>query len=296
MVRGGWGRATAALGAAVLLWTVTAPAVAGDRGDDDRIIVSGGGGGASDVRIGDGSSGSGSGSGWSGSGSAANAPVPLGTAGTWTVVPGQVIPFTADGRAYTLAMQGDGNLVQYDTARSAAVWSTGTWGSPGASARLTADGRLEVTGAGGQQLWRSATAGGPGATLTAGTEGSLLISDAQGRGWWMSSTSGSFATLLLPPGTAVSVTHHQLVMQTDGNLVWSDRAGRPLWATGTSGHRAITARFTDGRITLRDPTAALLWASSNTATPGNALGLQGDGNIVIYDRAGRPVWASGSAG
>lgn len=54
------------------------------------------------------------------------------------------------------------------------------------------------------------------------------------------------------------------VFQADGNLVYY-YTGRALWASNTAGRGAV-------------------------------LVLQGDGNAVIYDAAGRPIWATMTVG
>ncbi|XP_066510859.1 B-type lectin plumieribetin-like [Hoplias malabaricus] len=37
-----------------------------------------------------------------------------------------------------------------------------------------------------------------------------------------------------------------------------------------------------------------IWASNTDGKPGNRLVMQGDGNLVIYDNSGHPLWASNS--
>ncbi|MFD6878552.1 MULTISPECIES: hypothetical protein [unclassified Streptomyces] len=80
--------------------------------------------------------------------------------------PGAV--FYAHGKA-SLIMQADGNLVLYSES-GAALWSSGTYGNPGAYASLQSDGNFVVykkdggEGKGGA-LWSTGTWGNPGAPL-----------------------------------------------------------------------------------------------------------------------------------
>ena len=63
--------------------------------------------------------------------------------------------------------------------------------------------------------------------------------------------------------------------------------------TSTDGRHTLTMQA-DGNLVLRsgDETA---W-ESGTAVPGSTLRAQDDGNMVIRDPGGDPVWASGTAG
>lgn len=68
---------------------------------------------------------------------------------------------------YTLIMQGDGNLVLYESQGSSQVplWSSGTWGHPGAWAIMQGDGNLVVYVHSGHEqvpLWSTGTWGHPG--------------------------------------------------------------------------------------------------------------------------------------
>ena len=53
----------------------------------------------------------------------------------------------------------------------------------------------------------------------------------------------------------------------------------------------------DGNLVIYDPAARPLWASNTAARPevSDAF-MQGDGNLVVYDIAGRPLWASNTWG
>ncbi|MCW8878883.1 MAG: hypothetical protein OQK51_17670 [Kangiellaceae bacterium] len=102
--------------------------------------------------------------------------------------------------------------------------------------------------------------------------------------------------LTLNPGDAITTQNRYLIMQHDGNLVLyrfnNGQIGEPLWATGTnwgSQHRAIFQG--DGNLVVYNQHGNPLWAS-HTHGSGNRLIQQSDGNLVIYNSYGQPVWAS----
>lgn len=90
-------------------------------------------------------------------------------------------------RRFWLVMQDDGNLVLYQrTGRgqpATALWSTGTWGHPGAVAWMQGDGNLVVYDVTGAPLWSSDTWGHPGASLAVQDDGNVVIYD-DGRALW----------------------------------------------------------------------------------------------------------------
>ena len=48
----------------------------------------------------------------------------------------------------------------------------------------------------------------------------------------------------------------------------------------------------DGNLVLYDPSGTPMWASHTSGTAAGFLAMQGDGNLVMYDAAGSPVWAN----
>ena len=74
------------------------------------------------------------------------------------------------------------------------------------------------------------------------------------------------------PGQSLLSPHgsYRLDMQTDGNLV----LGNPNCMPGSP----------------ECPSA--LWALGTWGQPGNYLVMQSDGNLVLYSRTGRAVWAT----
>jgi murein DD-endopeptidase len=82
----------------------------------------------------------------------------------------------------TLTMQADGNLVQYVS--GTAVWSSQTFGNPGAYTALQPDGNLVVYSADGRALWSTRTSGkGPAQLLVQVDSNVVLYGSADTRIW-----------------------------------------------------------------------------------------------------------------
>jgi len=94
---------------------------------------------------------------------------------------------SCDGR-FSLAMQGDGNLVLYFGAT--VLWSTGTAGNGGATLSMQTDGNLVVYSSADAALWSSGTAGNAGASLALQTDGNLVVYSAADVAVWSSQTGG----------------------------------------------------------------------------------------------------------
>lgn len=106
------------------------------------------------------------------------------------------------------------------------------------------------------------------------------------------------------PGTTVLANELMtLVFQGDGNLVLYRGSGEDadaLWASGTNGKGASKLAFqSDGNLVLytsRGGKDVPIWASDTAGRGVATLSLQDDGNLVLYDGAGKPHWASSTAG
>jgi hypothetical protein len=83
---------------------------------------------------------------------------------------------------YTLIMQSDGNLVEYDS-RGLAVWDTVTEGLGGAYATVQSDGNLVVYNSQNAPLWNSVTEGRGSSTLAMQADGNLVVYNARGPTW-----------------------------------------------------------------------------------------------------------------
>ncbi len=220
--------------------------------------------------------------------------------------PSQIV-YSASG-SHRLAMQGDGNLVLYNTANGAAVWNSGTYGNAGAYAVFQTDGNFVIYSASGKALWFSSTTGTTfGQRLSVQDDGNMVIyrvsvpvfatstaaaglpNSSSGPAVWnggMTLSGGQSLT----SGNGANV----LVMQGDGNLVLM-RQGVPQWSSNTYNHPGAYATMqADGNLVVYSSGGAPLWYSGTSGNPGAATYLQDDGNIVIYARM--PSWSSNTAG
>lgn len=87
---------------------------------------------------------------------------------------------------FTFVMQGDGNLVDYvhePNGQTYPLWSSGTWGHPGAYVVMQGDGNLVVYTASGTPIWASNTWGHPGAVAVLEQDGSLVVRSGDRRLW-----------------------------------------------------------------------------------------------------------------
>ncbi|GEM_PF-254391 len=146
--------------------------------------------------------------------------------------------------AYTLLMQGDGNLVQYASSGQA-LWATGTSGNSSAHAVLQADGDLVVYGPSGQALWQSGTSGYPGDAgdhLNVGNLGVVALYTSGGTPLWAARPAAPAASPPLNPGAAQAPDGQEMVAVTspqgDVQAVLSTQTGG--WSTSIHlGGRAL---------------------------------------------------------
>lgn len=84
---------------------------------------------------------------------------------------------------------------------------------------------------------------------------------------------------------------YELVYQGDGNLVLYRRSdGAPLWATMTWDAGQVNMQH-DGNLVVYNSGGVPIWASGTANNPGAYLNVQDDSNLVIYDYYGFPLWA-----
>ncbi|MFD8479136.1 ricin-type beta-trefoil lectin domain protein [Kitasatospora sp. NPDC059673] len=205
-----------------------------------------------------------------------------------------------------LSMQADGNLVLYTTEASGrTLWSTVTWGHPGASATLQPDGNLVVHDTGNNAVWSSGTWGHPGARLTVQDDRNLVLYDSDNKPVW---STGTWAAgpdsrgvpvavgTVLYPGTSIVAAGTHLDMQADGNLVlYSKATGRALWSTSTWGHPGARAAMqADGNFVLYDANGGGLWSTGTYGHANAHLVVQDDNNTVLYGPQGDPLWSTGT--
>jgi hypothetical protein len=216
---------------------------------------------------------------------------------------------SANGR-YTFVYQGDCNLVLYKNywyKPRRALWSSQTNGRSVGNCIMQADGNLVIYDPQNVALWASATMT-PQSRLVVQDDGNVVIYRPNNTPIWATNTvqpviptspvaSGDtmHPSDVLTPETWISSANgaYYLVYQSDGNLVlYSNRFGKALWASNTAGQPGESCVMQpDGNLVIYDGDGHPLWAS-NTNTPGSRLVMQDDANAVIYRPNTTPVWAS----
>ena len=228
---------------------------------------------------------------------------------------------TSTGGQYVFVTQADGNAVLYRSGVGA-LFSTGTYGHPGAYLVLQGDGNLVVYSATDRALWANYAFPGPGAFLALQPDGNLVEYSAAGEPVWATNTAGAPgpppspppaapAPIVapagpgptrdtLPPGgvmtagmTMTSIDgRYTLAMQADGNLVVYGPRGPVFWTGSQPATGAFLVMQGDGNAVVYD-TAGARWDSATWAWPGARLVIQPDGNLVVYSSTYQPLWASG---
>jgi hypothetical protein len=213
--------------------------------------------------------------------------------GGQTLTSGQWL-MSAD-RSHGLTLQADGNLVAYGP-NSRVLWSSKTYGNPGAVLRMQADGNLVVYAASGAVLWHAGTYGNPGATLEVQDDGNVVLyrpnrSAAWFTGWDRTSL---FSGQYLSTGQQITSANgrYHLILQPDGNVVVYTAGGRPLFFTGSYGAYQLHLQ-PDGNLVAYNGVGFARWDSGTWREGFSRLDVQDDGNVVLYRADGTPSWYSG---
>ncbi|MDZ7744502.1 MAG: hypothetical protein U5K77_01950 [Candidatus Saccharibacteria bacterium] len=174
-----------------------------------------------------------------------------------------------------LVMQGDGNLVLYNTSGNP-VWHTGTYGNAGAWFAVQHDGNMVVYSEDNVPLWASNTVQRP---------------------HMLKHVTPTLPAYKLFPGQKLETADRKrkLVIQSDGNLVLYDQ-GKALWATYTVGENIkYLAMQSDGNLVLYNTDGDPVWYTNTNGMGSSRLVLQEDNNLVLYRKStGRPTWHTGT--
>ncbi|KPI14366.1 Curculin domain protein (mannose-binding) lectin [Actinobacteria bacterium OV450] len=220
-----------------------------------------------------------------------------------------------------LAMQDDGNLVIYAVGNPGGprlpLWSSGTYGNPGAYALMQDDGNFVVYKRDGGPdkggaLWATGTYGNRNTTYVSASfrdDGQLNVTGRREDWYWSTETSERHVRVCSTdmswtPGFWARSATAWLVLQKDNNLVmYRKRDGKAIWSSGTYGNRnALNLQMKDnGDLVLREDgrNQTVRWHSGSAGNNGAYALLQDDGNFVVYKADGGPgkggaLWASGT--
>ncbi|MDH6113511.1 hypothetical protein P3T36_001610 [Kitasatospora sp. MAP12-15] len=88
----------------------------------------------------------------------------------------------------TLTMQPDGNLVLAAANSPIPLWASGTFGHPGAIAKMQSDGNFVIYDTNNNALWSTVTNGNSGSTIALQSDHNLVVYSATGSPLWNSNT------------------------------------------------------------------------------------------------------------
>ncbi len=198
---------------------------------------------------------------------------------------------------YLLKMQGDGNLVAYDS-RGKAFWGSETAGSGAVECVMQSDGNLVLRDKKGKAVWATYTDGFKNSRLAIQNDGNLVIYNERDLAVWakgrIRDSISRGENLLVDEFLKSQNRKFALRMQGDGNLVAYDNEGKSLWNSATSGSGAVECIMqSDGNLVLRDKNGKVVWAANTYGHP-NATFLMGDdGNVVMLNEKGMIFWSNG---
>lgn len=163
---------------------------------------------------------------------------------------------------------------------------------PATALHVRADGNLVAVDDDGDVVWRSRTAGRGPVSLAVQDDGDLVLLDTDGAAVWRSGTpigpSEAEPGAVLAAGASWgSPTGHLGLALESGALVatWD---GEPFWSSPT-GTGATATLQVDGDLVVRDAQGTPLWATGTGGWPGARLVLE-ESAVVIVTPQGQVLW------
>lgn len=158
---------------------------------------------------------------------------------------------------------------------------------------VTADGVAE-----GYETFSLTLTSASGATIGR-TSATATISDPAGAACADVITLGAGEELRPGQGVFSCDERFYLVYQGDGNLVlynWGASPRYPMWWTGTIGSPLVAAMQVDGNVVIYDATGRPVWYTNTGGHWGAYLVLQKNGNLVLHAPDGTVLWATWTSG
>ena len=198
--------------------------------------------------------------------------------------------FTSPNGLFTLAMTTSGNLVEYPTSNlNNVLWNSNTISS-GATASMQGDGNLVVYNTAGTPIWYSGTAGNNNAYMTLTNNGQLRIV-AGGTGDVLWTTSTLLAGQQLNTNYVITSPNGQsgLLMASSGDLFEFGSAQSPFNANTTTGVSATMGA--DGRLVVKNASGVTVYNTSAVTIP---TSYYGQAPLLSIDNSGHiTIWFAG---
>ncbi len=183
-----------------------------------------------------------------------------------------------------LQMQGDGNLVQYNSANAPVWYPPGAFGSGADHLIVQPDGNVVLYTPDNRAIWHTNTLQGPEGPQPGGPPNCTSIG----------------ATLAvnqkLEPNQCLKSSDNlfTLIMQSDGNLVLYDQNGTAAWKSDAPlGHaNSYLLMQPDGNLVQYNTANTPVWYPPGAFGSGaDHLVVQPDGNVVLYTPDNRAIWS-----
>ncbi|MCL1853172.1 MAG: CehA/McbA family metallohydrolase [Peptococcaceae bacterium] len=194
----------------------------------------------------------------------------------------------------------DGNLVLKNL-NGEVLWASGSYGNPGAYAKMLADGTLAIYNQHHNMIWNSETHNQE-VTRAEMRNDRLSLHTGTGKAIWATSSQLMAGKMLMPGGTLTSPDGALILrMQTDGNLRLARISGNvTLWTSGTAGNNNAYATMQyDGNFVIYSENipgvarqSLRATGTSNRTPAATRVVLQNDGNIVLRTNTYSVVWES----
>lgn len=193
---------------------------------------------------------------------------------------------------YLLAMRSDGDLTL--SAGGIVIWHAGVTGA-GNWADVQGDGNFVIYTRAGKALWNTGTSGHPGTiTLTVTNNGAVVLATNRATTWSAADPVDAVAVgdrLLTNQYLRSPNGQFQLSMQAGGDLVLTD-GGLTAWSSHTSGLDNWAIVQGDGNFVIYNPAGRALWESrTNTASAGTSRLSLTDSGLVL-SRSGATTWSA----
>jgi hypothetical protein len=215
---------------------------------------------------------------------------------TWVQIPQDQQFVNCNG--YKLIFQNDGNLVIYKPDGTPS-WSSGVlFPAPGKLVyQGNYDGNLVILDSHNNVKWAS-NVSAPHGRLRFAEDNNLEVFASGGRpAWWSNKKDCAGYTwsntwkVFHPGETYVGCTGDMYTFTTGGDLAYVDPEGTQLWDTGTTaaGGTVVYQGSYDGNLIVYNAANQPVWAT-DTAAPNGSLRFTSGGALSVENQQGQPEW------